>query len=68
MFNSVTLKNTHQTEPQKYIVLSTKQIILRVGGYNKKFFFRNEVFFYFPENYSTCKRVCKSTNKTFWPY
>ena len=30
-FNSVTLKNT-QTEPQKYIIFSTKQIIFRVGG------------------------------------
>ena len=47
MFNSVTLKNTHQTEPQKYIVLSTKQT--RVGGYNKKNFFRNKVFFTFPK-------------------
>ena len=30
-FNSVTLKNT-QTEPQKYTIFSTKQIIFRVGG------------------------------------
>ena len=30
-FNSVTLKNT-LTEPQKYIIFSTKQIIFRVGG------------------------------------
>ena len=29
-FNSVTLKNT-QTEPQKYIIFLTKQIIFRVG-------------------------------------
>ena len=32
--NSVTLKNT-QTEPQKYY-FSTKQIIFRVAGLNKK--------------------------------
>ena len=34
-FNSVTLKNT-QTEPQKYIIFSTKQIIFRVGQLNKR--------------------------------
>ena len=43
VFNSVTLKNT-QTEPQKYF-FSTKQILFRVGGYNKKIIF--EVKFYF---------------------
>ena len=39
-FNSVTLKN-RQTEPQKYIIFSTKQIIFRVGGEKKilEFFF-----------------------------
>ena len=38
-FNSVTLKIT-QTEPQKGIIISTKQIIFRVGGQNEKNNFR----------------------------
>ena len=54
--NSVTLKNT-QTEPQKYY-FSTKQIIFRVAGLNKKIILD---FFYLPDNYS--RRVCKSNNK-----
>ena len=55
--NSVTLKNT-QTEPQKYY-FSTKQIIFRVAGLNKKIIL--DVFFYIADNYS--RRVCKLTSK-----
>ena len=59
-FNSLTLKNT-QTEPQKYIIFSTKQIIFRVSGWNIKIIL--DFFFYLLENYS--RRVRKSTNKKF---
>ena len=57
----MSLKNT-QTEPQKYIIFSTKQIIFRVGGYKK-----NLEFFFSTFRKITVGGFVNQLIKKFWP-